>query len=297
MIYPDFFYDFNCIADKCRHTCCKGWEIDIDDDTADYYLNMPGKLGERIRRSIEKHDGNEGYSFILTEDERCPMLRPDGLCDIILEEGDDLLCDICALHPRFYEEINGLSLAGLGLSCEAVCDLLLEKEKPVMFIEEEEEESSSANEERLSFEELLNRLSIKSTFPDYSPKISNERLSFTLNVMEKTEPINDEWTAHLEAMKSASDEIIIESGKPIDQVKLNNVYTYIFYRQLERITEYGIKSLTEYARLCTDFIYYDSLFTGDLPEAVRCFSEQIEYSTENVDILTHNQTWPEPYLS
>ena len=34
MVYaePDFYGKFKCTAEKCRHSCCIGWEIDIDDD-------------------------------------------------------------------------------------------------------------------------------------------------------------------------------------------------------------------------------------------------------------------------
>lgn len=26
---PDYYPAFRCIAERCRHTCCAGWEIDI----------------------------------------------------------------------------------------------------------------------------------------------------------------------------------------------------------------------------------------------------------------------------
>ena len=32
IIAPDYYREFHCIADKCRHSCCIGWEIDIDAD-------------------------------------------------------------------------------------------------------------------------------------------------------------------------------------------------------------------------------------------------------------------------
>ena len=34
---PDYFDQFACLAGDCPHSCCIGWEIDIDPDTADYY--------------------------------------------------------------------------------------------------------------------------------------------------------------------------------------------------------------------------------------------------------------------
>ena len=44
-IIPEGFNDFCCKGGACRHTCCQVWEIDIDADTAEYYQQLPGKLG------------------------------------------------------------------------------------------------------------------------------------------------------------------------------------------------------------------------------------------------------------
>jgi lysine-N-methylase len=32
LIAPDTYPEFCCIADRCRHSCCIGWEIDVDPD-------------------------------------------------------------------------------------------------------------------------------------------------------------------------------------------------------------------------------------------------------------------------
>ena len=70
-VYPDFYDAFCCTAERCRHTCCRGWEIDIDADTAARYRAMEGPLGERLRAAI---DWSDGASFRLAEDERCKKL-------------------------------------------------------------------------------------------------------------------------------------------------------------------------------------------------------------------------------
>ena len=44
-IYPNYYDHFTCIADKCKHNCCIGWEIDIDDDTMDIYDSIGGEFG------------------------------------------------------------------------------------------------------------------------------------------------------------------------------------------------------------------------------------------------------------
>ena len=79
-IFPKFYKNFLCKADKCKHSCCKGWEIDIDEETAGKYLAMTGELGAEIRQNIGKNE--DSYFFKLTEDERCPFLQKNGLCKI-----------------------------------------------------------------------------------------------------------------------------------------------------------------------------------------------------------------------
>ena len=96
-IEPNYYKKFKCIADKCRHNCCIGWEIDIDEETMNFYNSLDTPMGGRIRGCIE---GNEPH-FILGKGDRCPFLNDRGLCDIISECGEDAIWDICTLHPRF----------------------------------------------------------------------------------------------------------------------------------------------------------------------------------------------------
>ena len=113
-VIPSFYPDFQCRASRCRHSCCKGWEIDIDEDTAEKYRTMTGPMSEEIRSHIIEE--NDTTHFVLNSDGNCPMLREDGLCRLILARGEDDLCDICALHPRFFEDCGEYELWGLGLS-------------------------------------------------------------------------------------------------------------------------------------------------------------------------------------
>lgn len=66
---------------------------------------------------------------------------------------------------------------------------------------------------------------------------------------------------------------------------INGVYQYIFYRALEKEPFYGIDAVMTYARQSTDFIFIETAVFGDLPENIRRWSEQIEYDTDNPDIL------------
>ena len=53
-----FYYDqFYCITSECKDNCCVGgWEIDIDEETYEYYQQMTGKIGEKLRSSIRSEE-------------------------------------------------------------------------------------------------------------------------------------------------------------------------------------------------------------------------------------------------
>jgi len=132
-IVPDWYPLFRCKAGSCKHTCCAGWEIDIDPDSMDRFLSLPGATGDRLR-SVIIPDGEGGGSFRLDEAERCPMLRRDGLCELICQYGPDVLCDICDDHPRFRNHFSDRTELGLGLCCEAVAELVLRHEPPMELV-------------------------------------------------------------------------------------------------------------------------------------------------------------------
>ena len=132
-IKPNFYDRFRCTASACSDTCCAGWEIDIDPDTKAYYEELEGDFGERLREQIEElPDG--AACFRLTDDERCPFLTDDNLCEVIHVLGDDGLCEICREHPRFYEQLGDRMEMGVGLCCEEACRLLFEQREPITFI-------------------------------------------------------------------------------------------------------------------------------------------------------------------
>ncbi len=149
---PDYYSEFSCIADKCRHSCCIGWEIDIDEYTLELYKNIGGELGKRLSDNIIT-DENNVHSFRLCEGERCPFLNEKGLCELILERGEGILCDICSDHPRFRNFYSDRAEMGLGLCCEAVSELVCKREKKTEIIilsdDGYEEEPLTEDEEKL----------------------------------------------------------------------------------------------------------------------------------------------------
>ena len=130
---PNIYPAFRCIAADCRHTCCVGWEIDVDEDALSRYRSVQGSLGARLAAGIDTTA--DPPCFRLTPDERCPFLNDRGLCDIITELGEGALCRICADHPRFRHVQSDRVELGLGLCCEAAGTLLLGSREPFALIE------------------------------------------------------------------------------------------------------------------------------------------------------------------
>jgi len=131
-VYPDYYPAFRCIAGDCRHSCCVGWEIDIDEETLARYDAVPGEFGQRLRQSIRR--GGETPCFRLGAEERCPFLNDRNLCDIILTLGEDALCQICDDHPRFRNFFPERTETGLGLCCEAAGALILGQAQPMTLV-------------------------------------------------------------------------------------------------------------------------------------------------------------------
>ena len=279
-IFPKFYKNFLCKADKCKHSCCKGWEIDIDEETAGKYLAMTGELGAEIRQNIGKNE--DSYFFKLTEDERCPFLQKNGLCKIILNIGEENICEICTMHPRFFTMLDDVELCGVGLSCEKTCELLLGDEKDLVFYIED-------TEEELSFSEVLAviGLNLPNEMQEFSLAVNAENINKVLEIMAKTEPIDENWTKELSIMQDM-DNVELKAKEYLensDKNILNKIYQYILYRQLERLVDIDIEALINYAQYSILFIILHTMISKELGESVRRWSEQIEYDTDNVDLI------------
>ena len=120
--YPAYYQKFQCIAGACPDSCCKEWEVDVDDAAAAFYRNLEGTLGDRLRQVLK--DTEDGTVMVI-EDGRCPMWRQDGLCRIQAELGHDALCQTCQQFPRLRHDYGDFMEWGLELSCPEAARLIL----------------------------------------------------------------------------------------------------------------------------------------------------------------------------
>jgi lysine-N-methylase len=118
---PAYFDSFRCIAGLCPDSCCKEWDVLVDDDAAACYRALPGDLGDRLREVLT--DTEEGTVMAIVEG-RCPMWRQDGLCRIQAELGEQALCRVCTEFPRLRHDYGDFVELGLELSCPEAARIL-----------------------------------------------------------------------------------------------------------------------------------------------------------------------------
>ena len=289
-IYPTIYHKFQCKADQCENTCCQLWTIDIDEPTAERYHSMTGSLGESLRQAITVDD--EGSHFIFSKAQpMCPLLNEKGLCKVVLELGEEGLCDTCHMHPRFYKYIEDLELCGVGLSCEASVELLAQQE-PMDFLlfTIEDDHNEFKPEERLTLHNIFELLAfdLDPNLFQYTPKPSKQSFKELLDLYKQTEPIDENWTAQVNTLSSKLDQLSASVQTYIQQEDMslfNKVYQYILYRQIDMLSDYSLESILAYAKDATDYILIASALEGQPLKQVARWSQQIEYDEDNVELL------------
>ena len=124
LIYkPAYFDQFCCLAASCPDSCCKEWDVQVDPDSAAFYRNLPGPLGDRLRQVLR--DDPEYGTLMAIENGRCPMWQADGLCRIQAELGHDSLCKTCRDFPRLTHDYGDFLEFGLELSCPEAARIIL----------------------------------------------------------------------------------------------------------------------------------------------------------------------------
>lgn len=275
VIYPNYYSKFKCVADKCKHSCCVGWEIDIDSETMKMYNSLEGKFAEKIRANID----GEVPHFILKEGDRCPFLNTSGLCDIICNLGEDALCDICSLHPRFSNFYEDFTETGLGLCCEeAVRIVLTQKEKFSLCLPDSVKDDAFFTERQSVFDILQNR---KISFLDrinclcekYNYKFSflnNELYDFYMS-LERLETC---WEDELCKIKNANSTDIFERDDL--QIFFEQLACYFVFRHFEKGVGFVILSCYVIGCICSQCESVEKML-----DVVRMYSSEIEYSEEN----------------
>ena len=132
---PDYYFEFKCIVDQCEDTCCAGWQIGVDETSAQRYWKEKGPFRRTLRKNINFH----GSVFRQQPDGSCAFLREDGLCEMVLQMGEEALCRTCHYYPRHIEEFENEREITLSVSCPEVAKILMNRRMPVHFLHKKDE--------------------------------------------------------------------------------------------------------------------------------------------------------------
>ena len=131
-----YYPKFKCIAEKCQHTCCAGWEINIDEQSLNKYEQCVSNFSHTLKKGINFKKSK----FKSDKFKRCAFLNNDGLCELIINLGEKNLCQVCADHPRFRSFFNDRTETGLGFCCEEASRIILsykDKIEPMLINDDE----------------------------------------------------------------------------------------------------------------------------------------------------------------
>lgn len=318
LCYPDYYPRFKCIADKCSDTCCRGWEICIDEYSLEKYRSVGGMIGERLAKSITTN--SDGAHFTLTDDERCPFLNSSNLCDLYIALGEDSLCGICTDHPRFRSFFSDRTEIGIGLCCEAAAKMILTEQKPFHIVPETNFPENALEKAVLQIRSMLFKLCengepfialrkccalavdaqnmlAESDFSGISVMYENfSGYSFAVEEIS-----DDEAVSVLKAMESVSpewDEMLkkLANGKYItafpDENELLRLAEYFIFRHFpEALSDGDIVSKAYFAYFAVltvkmfwgAYLYENkTLSLRDKINGAKLFSKGVEYSEENM---------------
>lgn len=287
---PRYYKDFRCIADKCRHSCCIGWEIDVDGDTLEKYKALKEGYGREIVSTV---DFSDSPCFKLLNNDRCPHLDERGLCRIITNVGEEYLCDICREHPRFYNDTVRGKEVGIGLSCEEAARIILSSDSyaEMILLKEDGDKTDSPEFDATPYREVLfsilsdslllhkdKLLKIYNTFGFSYPLISNERARELISELEYLNEENKRLFLCYDFLAMPKESL---------EAPLERALAYFVYRHLSKAFDadearaYLGFALFSYHLLVSCGVSKDINNFEDFVELARTVSEELEYSEDN----------------
>ncbi len=308
-IYKHDYYDrFRCIAGNCPDSCCKDWDVQVDDTSAALYRSLDGALGERLRKVLK--DDPEAGTLMTIENRRCPMWREDGLCRIQVELGHDALCKTCRDFPRLSHDYGDFAELQLELSCPEAARLILSAAETPM-TEEEIPGGEDPNYSLLDMELLLQtrQQALKLLA---SPRPANEVLAQLLVYGYHAQFMLDNGE-HTTFEPNDALEMAYNMAKPGDMQAILDFYSTLEilspdwaerlrapqkrtwdapYKALARyfVERYWLQAISDFDLISrVKFIVISCLTVyllgGDMIQTAQRYSKEIENNIDNVDAL------------
>ena len=308
ILTPNYYSAFRCIASACPDSCCKEWEVDVDDTAAAFYRTLEGPLGDYLRQVMK---ATEDGTVMTIRDGRCPMWRDDGLCRIQAELGHDALCRVCREFPRLRHDYGDFVELGLELSCPEAARLILTQDQTFTAEEYSGGEEPDYDTELMAI--LLESRTAASAFLEASPLSPNLTLAVLLlyahevqswidggepaelNIdscleLAKKYAANGDWQLFTDFFRGL--EILTAQWKdrlsaPAAQMQWHPGYVPLAKYFIHR---YWLQAVSDYDLICrVKFLICACLLIchlgGDFAETAQLFSKEIENAPDNLETI------------
>lgn len=296
-----YYPEFKCVAGSCKHTCCAGWQMCIDEKTLSRYKNEKSNFKNDLERGINFKKSK----FKADKSGRCAFLNDKGLCEIIINLGEESLCQVCRDHPRFRSFFDDRIETGLGFCCEESTRIILNytgKIQPILISDDKKENELDFRQQKiLEFRE--NALSIvQDRAISIKERIDNLLMLCKADFDEKQfkklvklflsfERLDKIWTKRLKTILKKpfafkSDENL---SKYAEQFLSNCLYRHVYgaedvisarARTIACVFSWWIiKGIVETEKQS------EKQDLGLIADVIRAYSAEVEYSQKNLDKL------------
>ena len=296
----NYYSQFKCIAEKCVHTCCAGWDICIDSKTISAYKNEKSGFGETLRKGVDFKKGR----FKTDKSGRCAFLNDLGLCDIITNLGEQSLCQVCSDHPRFRSFWDDRVETGFGFCCEYATQIILSFKDtihPLLTNDDNTEQKPSFVQERIwAFREKA-----LSYIQDRSTPI-NKRINTLLEIcgikdcskLQKPlfrtflsfERLDKGWAFRLKNAKKTGFSLITDDCATLwcEQFLANSIYRHLTDAE-DIVSAQARTGACVFSWWVINNIYKQEVGCNNdfntICDIVRAYSAEVEYSQKNLTKL------------
>lgn len=228
-------YDkFKCTADKCKFTCCDGWDVSIDDTT--YNKWKKDKCNEILDKiKVEKSRSSKNYFINKENHEPCPFLDIQGLCQIVKNHGEEYISSTCHKFPRVENKFEDRREFSLSCACPEVVEIISGLSGKIDMISEKQKDSKSDLLELKIREALINIVQMDSFLLEEKLLIGFQMLLTILenenfsedNLWKELKKYNDrEYIQDIIGMFKEIDSNIDEAVEEINYLLLDIIKNY-----------------------------------------------------------------------
>lgn len=262
------YNDFKCTANKCKFTCCEGWDINIDKDTYERW-EKDEKDSTYLLNGVKTKECNGKEEYFIKKEtfEKCPFLDGEGLCNIVKSHGEGYLSKTCHSFPRMNNNFGHKRELSLSCACPEVVEILDKIHEKIGM------EPESSNDE----EEDLLELKIRESLIDI---VSEEEFSLDERLLIGFDMLLN----ILEDESYTSEESLLEELEKYSDNEYRKEVAYVYNEiELNRVD-----SLLEINSLFLDMVENYREVSN-----LKCILEEISNFAEEANIESLSEEWKE----